>query len=83
MVDESKIIVLGSLSLRGSKQQSRTTSTTDDVLRALSLRASRTKQTNAASDDVLEHSSVAIAGYIHNGGQWENPKDMSYVVVYV
>ena len=82
MIDESKIIVLGSLSLRGSKQ-SRTTATTNDVLRAVSLRASRTKKTNAASDDVLEHSSVAIAGYVHNGGQWENPKDLSYVVIHV
>lgn len=82
MIDESKIIVLGSLSLRGSKQ-SRTTATTNDVLRAISLRASRTKKTNAASDDVLEHSSVAIAGYVHNGGQWENPKDLSYVVIHV
>lgn len=82
MIDESKIIVLGSLSLRGSKQ-SRTTATTNDVLRAISLRASRTKKTNAASDDVLEHSSVAIAGYVHNGGQWENPRDLSYVVIHV
>ena len=82
MIDESKIIVLGSLSLRGSKQ-SRTTATTNDVLRAVSLRASRTKKTNAASDDVLEHSSVAIAGYVHNGGQWENPRDLSYVVIHV
>ncbi len=82
MIDESKIIVLGSLSLRGSKQ-SRTTATTNDVLRAISLRASRTKKTNAASDDVLEHSSVAIAGYVHNVGQWENPKDLSYVVIHV
>lgn len=82
MIDESKIIVLGSLSLRGSKQ-SRTTATTNDVLRAISLRASRTRKTNAASDDVLEHSSVAIAGYVHNGGQWENPKDLSYVVIHV
>ena len=82
MIDESKIIVLGSLSLRGSKQ-SRTTATTNDVLRAISLRASRTRKTNAASDDVLEHSSVAIAGYVHNGGQWENPKYLSYVVIHV
>ena len=82
MIDESKIIVLGSLSLRGSKQ-SRTTATTNDVLRAISLRASRTSKTNTASDDVLEHSSVAIAGYVHNGGQWENPKDLSYVVIHV
>lgn len=82
MIDESKIIVLGSLSLRGSKQ-SRTTATTNDVLRAVSLRASRTRNTNAASDDVLEHSSVAIAGYVHNGGQWENPRDLSYVVIHV
>lgn len=82
MIDENKIIVLGSLSLRGSKQ-SRTTATTNDVLRAISLRASRTKKTNTASDDVLEHSSVAIAGYIHNGGQWENPRDLSYVVIHV
>ena len=82
MIDESKIIVLGSLSLRGSKQ-SRTTATTNDVLRAISLRASRTRKTNAASDDVLEHSSVAIAGYVHNGGQWENPRDLSYVVIHV
>ena len=82
MIDENKIIVLGSLSLRGSKQ-SRTTSTTNDVLRAISLRASRTSKTNTASDDVLEHSSVAIAGYTHNGGQWENPRDLSYVVIHV
>lgn len=82
MIDENKIIVLGSLSLRGSKQ-SRTTATTNDVLRAISLRASRTSKTNTASDDVLEHSSVAIAGYIHNGGQWENPRDLSYVVIHV
>lgn len=82
MIDESKIIVLGSLSLRGSKQ-SRTTATTNDVLRAVSLRASRIRKTNAASDDVLEHSSVAIAGYVHNGGQWENPRDLSYVVIHV
>ena len=82
MIDESKIIVLGSLSLRGSKQ-SRTTATTNDVLRAISLRASRTRKTNSASDDVLEHSSVAIAGYVHNGGQWENPRDLSYVVIHV
>ena len=82
MIDESKIIVLGSLSLRGSKQ-SRTTATTNDVLRAISLRASRTSKTNTASDDVLEHSSVAIAGYVHNGGQWENPRDLSYVVIHV
>lgn len=82
MIDESKIIVLGSLSLRGSKQ-SRTTATTNDVLRAVSLRASRTRKTNSASDDVLEHSSVAIAGYVHNGGQWENPRDLSYVVIHV
>lgn len=81
MIDESKIIVLGSLSLRGSKQSR--TATTNDVLRAISLRASRTKKTNAASDDVLEHSSVAIAGYVHNGGQWENPRDLSYVVIHV
>lgn len=82
MIDENKIIVLGSLSLRGSKQ-SRTTATTNDVLRAISLRASRTSKTNTASDDVLEHSSVAIAGYVHNGGQWENPRDLSYVVIHV
>lgn len=82
MIDENKIIVLGSLSLRGSKQ-SRKTATTNDVLRAISLRASRTSKTNTASDDVLEHSSVAIAGYIHNGGQWENPRDLSYVVIHV
>ena len=82
MIDENKIIVLGSLSLRGSKQ-SRTTATTNDVLRAISLRASRTSKTNTASDDVLEHSSVAIAGYVHNDGQWENPRDLSYVVIHV
>lgn len=82
MIDESKIIVLGSLSLRGSKQ-SRTTATTNDVLLAISLRASRTRKTNAASDDVLEHSSVAVAGYQHSGGQWGEPTDLSYVTIHV
>ena len=80
MIDESKIIVLGSLSLRGSKQ-SRTTATTNDVLRALSLRASLTKKTNAASDDVLKASSAAIAGYEHSGGTWTPPEDLSYVTI--
>lgn len=80
MIDESKIIVLGSLSLRGSKQ-SRTTATTNDVLRAISLRASRTKKTNAASDDVLKASSAAIAGYQHSGGTWTPPEDLSYVTI--
>ena len=80
MIDESKIIVLGSLSLRGSKQ-SRTTETTNDVLRAISLRASRTKKTNAASDDVLKASSAAIAGYEHSGGSWTPPEDLSYVTI--
>lgn len=80
MIDESKIIVLGSLSLRGSKQ-SRTTATTNDVLRAISLRASRTKKTNAASDDVLKASSAAIAGYQHSGGSWTPPEDLSYVTI--
>ena len=80
MIDESKIIVLGSLSLRGSKQ-SRTTATTNDVLRAISLRASRTRKTNAASDDVLKASSAAIAGYEHSGGTWTPPEDLSYVTI--
>ena len=80
MIDESKILVLGSLSLRGSRQ-SRTTATTNDVLRAVSLRASRTKKTNAASDDVLKTSSVAIAGYEHSGGEWQSPEDLSYVTI--
>ena len=80
MVDESKIIVLGSLSLRGSRQ-SRTTATTNDVLRAVSVRASRTKRTNAASDDVLKNASAAIAGYDHSGGDWKSPEDLSYVTI--
>ena len=82
MVDESKIIVLGSLSLRASTE-SRTTAATADVLRAMSLRASISRKTNAASDDVLEHSSVAIAGFVHSGGNWQYPKDMSYVIINV
>lgn len=81
MVDESKIIVLGSLSLRASIH-TRTTATTNDVLRAVSLRASRTRKTNAASDNVLENASVAIAGYEHSGGDWKSPEDLSYVVIH-
>lgn len=82
MIDESKIIVLGSVSLRASLH-TRTTTTTNDVLRAVSLRASRTQKTNAASDNILENASLAIAGYEHSDGQWQPPEDLSYVVVHV
>ena len=81
MVDESKIIVLGSLSLRASIA-ARSTAATDDILRAISLRASISRKTNAASEDVLEHSSVAIAGFVHESGNWQDPKDMSYVIIH-
>lgn len=82
MVDENKIIVLGSLSLRASIQ-TRTTTTTNDVMRACSLRASLSRKTNAASDDVLDYASAAIAGYVHNGGEWTDPKNLKYVVIHV
>lgn len=80
MIDENKIIILGSLSLRASKQ-SRTDTTNNDVLRACSLRASISKNTNTASNNVLNYTSAAIAGFSHNAGQWTDKKDMSYVIV--
>ena len=27
--------------------------------------------------------SVAIAGFVHDGGNWQDPKDMSYVIINV
>ena len=77
-----KTIVLGSVSLRAARTIV-TSTVTDDVLQSVSLRAARTIETSAVTADVMAHSSLPIAGFKHSGGQWEDPKDMSYVVVNV
>lgn len=75
-----RTIVLGSVSLRAARTIV-TSTVTDDVLQSVSLRAARTIETTAVTNDVMAHTSLAVAGFKHSGGEWEDPKDMAYVVV--
>lgn len=73
-------IVLGSVSLRAARTIV-TSTVTDDVLQSVSLRAARTIENSVVTRDVMCHSSLAVAGFKHSGGEWEDPKDMAYVTV--
>lgn len=77
-----KTIVLGSLSLRASRV-TKISTTDNDVLGAVSLRVSRVTKISTTDNDVMGAVSLPVAGFQHSGGEWEDPKDMSYVTIHI
>lgn len=81
MIDQTKISILESLSLRAAHVA--LSATNNDVLTAVSMRCALNEQ-HPIGNESLSHTSLSIAGFTHGtGGTWIAPEDMSYVVVHV
>lgn len=81
MVDQNKISILESLSLRGA--QIALSATNNDILTAISMRCALNEQ-HPIDNESLSHTSLSIAGFTHGtGGTWIAPEDMSYVTIHM
>lgn len=81
MIDQTKISILESLSLRAAHIA--LSATNNDVLEAISMRAALNEQ-HPINNETLTHSSLSVAGFAHGtGGTWIAPEDMSYVTIHM
>ena len=81
MTHDESITILGSLSLRQT-ESIRSLTVNNDTLEALSLKIAQNPDPATTDTRVLDHSSLPIAGAQHQGGSWEDPKDMAYVTIH-
>lgn len=75
-------IVLKSVSIRASHVIEENANSSD-ILLASSIRAARVTSMSTADSNVLEHSSLPIAGFEHATGAWELHKKMDYLVIHM
>lgn len=77
-----KNIVLGSVSLSAAFVVD-TSQVNNDILQSVSLRSAQIVEPTTVSRETLNYSSMAIAGYLHAEGEWEEPKNIDYVVIHI
>ena len=82
MTRVESITVLGSLSLKRT-ETIRSMTVNNDTLESLSMKIAMTPDPATIDNRVLEHQSLPIAGFQHQGGAWEDPRNIDYVTIYL